>query len=370
MKRNIALINGIIYSEYDIFRDKALLISGPTIRGIVDISDIPDGYEQVDVGGSHICPGLIDLQIYGSGESLFSAELTIDSLHKIECHLLEQGCTSFYLTLATNTLEVFRRAMAVFEEAAPKVAMGLHLEGPFLNAAKRGAHPQELIVEPQVSVLEELFAEHGDAVKMMTIAPENVSEACVRFLLERGVLLSAGHSNATREEAMAAFDTGVRAVTHLWNAMSPLHHRNVGVPGATFLHPSVCASIIVDGIHVDFEAVKLSKQLLRERLFLITDAVASCNKGIYKHVLNGDHYVLPDGTLSGSALTLLKAVENCVSRVDIALDEALRMATLYPADLIGRKDIGRLAEGTVANVLVFSSTFEVESVYFMGEKIR
>ena len=101
MKRNIALINGIIYSEYDIFRDKALLISGPTIRGIVDISDIPDGYEQADVGGSHICPGLIDLQIYGSGEELFSAELTVDSLHKIECHLLEQGCTSFYLTLAT-----------------------------------------------------------------------------------------------------------------------------------------------------------------------------------------------------------------------------------------------------------------------------
>src|SRR5690606_38860034 len=97
MKRNIALINGIIYSEYDIFRDKALLISGPTIRGIVDISDIPDGYEQADVGGSHICPGLIDLQIYGSGEELFSAELTVDSLHKIESHLLEQGCTSFIL---------------------------------------------------------------------------------------------------------------------------------------------------------------------------------------------------------------------------------------------------------------------------------
>ena len=184
------------------------------------------------------------------------------------------------------------------------------------------------------------------------------------------ILLSAGHSNATFEEAKLSFDKGIKTVTHLWNAMSPLHHRNVGLPGATYIHSSVYASIIVDGIHVDYEAVKISKEIMKQRLFLITDAVAKCEKDIYHHILNGDHYVLPDGTLSGSALTMLKAVQNCVQKVNIPLDEALRMATLYPANLIDRQDLGRLDEGSVANVLVFDADFNVDAVYFKGKLVE
>lgn len=370
MKKRIALTHGVIYTGFQQLVDHAILVEGDTITGIVPHSAIPSEYEQVNVHGNFVCPGLVDLQIYGTGKHLFSAELTEEALHTIERELLLQGCTSFYLTLATNTLELFEEAITIFKSAKPEVALGLHLEGPFLNSAKRGAHPAELVRVADRAMLSALMDNDEGVVKMMTIAPEFFSDDCITYLIDKKVLLSAGHSNASAAQARAAFDKGVRAVTHLWNAMSPFHHREVGLPGAVFNHNSVSASIIVDGIHVDYEAVRLSKQIMGERLFLITDAVAECDKGIYKHQLNGDHYVLPDGTLSGSALTLLKAIQNSVLHADIPLQEAIRMATLYPADLINRKDIGRLEAGAIANILVFNTDFEVVDVYFQGDNIK
>lgn len=369
MKNKFALTNGIIFTGNHTFKHKALLVEDARVCAIVDAAAIPAGFDSIDVQGKNICPGLIDLQIYGAGGHLFSAELTTESIAGIEQTLLREGCTSFYLTLATNTLALFKEAIAVYQSANPQVALGLHLEGPFLNPAKRGAHPQELIMEGTVPVLEDLFANHQGVVQMMTVAPELMKADAVQFLQDQGVLISAGHSNATFQEAQQAFDNGVATVTHLWNAMSVLHHRNVGLPGATYTHPAVCASIIVDGIHVDYEAVKISKSMMGERLFLITDAVTTCGTGIYQHILHGDHYVLPDGTLSGSALTMLKAIQNCVHHVDIPLDEAIRMATLYPANLIDRQDLGRLEEGALANILVFDADFQVDSVYFKGQKV-
>lgn len=369
MKHKLALINGRIFTEFQIFEQHALLIDSDRIAGIVPQDELPEGFEILDVKGANISPGLIDLQIYGTGEDLFSAELTVDSIHRIEQNLLKQGCTSFVLTLATNTLELFNQAIAVFEEAKPKVALGLHLEGPFLNAAKRGAHPAELIQKASLELLGSVVEGKEHIVKMMTIAPELTDQECIDYLNDKGVLVTAGHSAATYKEATHAFDHGVPAVTHLWNAMSPLHHRDVGLPGAAFNHDEVCASIIVDGIHSDFETIKISKELMGERLFLITDAVAKCDKGIYQHVFNHDHYTMPDGTLSGSALTMLKAVENCVKKVGISLEESLRMATLYPARLFGRHDLGNLNSGSIANVLVFDQDFQVQQVVFQGERI-
>lgn len=367
--KKIALVNGHIFNRYNNFLDHALIMQGEKILGICPVSAIPVDAEQIDVQGHHICPGLIDLQIYGTGDDLFSAELTSESITRIERNLLEQGCTAFLLTLATNTTEVFKEAIRVFNNHQPKTALGLHLEGPFLNPAKRGAHPAELIVSPSIELLSDLLDGDRGAVKMMTVAPEQVDEGSLEFLLQREVLLSAGHSAASFEQGMQGFGKGIKAATHLWNAMSSFHHRDIGLPGAVFRHPKVSASIIVDGIHVDFEAVRIAKELLGRRLFLITDAVATCDKGIYQHVFNQDHYDLPDGTLSGSALSLLVAVKNCVQYVDIPLDEAIRMATCYPADVIGRSDMGNLDAESLANVLVFDADFNIRSVYFRGEKV-
>ena len=370
MNNRKALVNGVIYTGHQILKHKALLIKDGQIEDIVDENHIPEGYVLFDALGNNICAGLIDLQIYGAGESLFSAELDVNAIYQIENTLLSQGCTSFYLTLATNTLAVFNQAIEVFKSANRKSALGLHLEGPFLNAKKRGAHPKELIIEPTVELLQNLLEQDQGVVKMITVAPELICNECLDYLKQKNILISAGHSDATYNEALNSFDMGIKTVTHLWNAMSILHHRQTGLPGATFSHPSVCASIIVDGIHVDYNAVKISKALLKERLFLITDAVAKCNKGIYKHIFNKNHYELEDGTLSGSALSMLDAIRNCVQFVGIDLHEAIRMATLYPSNLIKREDLGRIEAGATANILVFSNDFIVNSVFLNGDKVN
>ncbi len=367
-KQKIALVNGQIMNGHDVFLGHGLLMDAGRIQGIFPKQAIPADYVQIDVHKSIISPGLIDLQIYGSGNDLFSAERSTDSLGRIEDELLKQGCTSFMLTLATNSVAAVKEAIQVFQKAQRKTALGLHLEGPFLNVAKKGAHPAEHMLSPSVGNIENLLSEDQGAVKMMTVAPELVDQAAIDLLKGRGILLSAGHSAASFEEAMLGFSKGIPAVTHLWNAMSNFHHRDTGLPGATFRHDGVMASIIADGVHVDFETLKISKQLLGERLFLITDAVAACDKDIYQHVRHKDHYTMPDGTLSGSALTLLQAVKNCVELADIALDEALRMATSYPAQLLGRTDIGNLQTGSLANVLVFDAEFVLQQVYLEGER--
>jgi len=364
---NTALINGIIFTGSNIFTDHALVLKDRRIVGVVTRDAVPPDANIIDVRGATIAPGLIDLQIYGAGDQLFSTELTAESMEKIDQTLLQQGCTSYLLCLATNTVEVFKQAIAVVNAHPPKVALGLHLEGPFLNVKKRGAHPAELIIKASKESLADLLKEDAlGSVKMMTVAPELLDIDSLELLREKGVCISAGHSDATFEEATRGFDQGVDAATHLFNAMSGFHHREVGLPGAVFNHPTAKASIILDGIHVSFEAAKAAKKLMGKRLFLITDAVAPCHKGIYQHVLNVDHYVLPDGTLSGSALTLLGAVKNAVEKVGIALDEALRMATTYPADLIGRRDLGRLEQGAVANVIIFNEHYQVEHVFHEG----
>lgn len=367
--QKVALVNGQIYNGDDVFLGHALLIEGAHIQGIFPKHAIPAEYELIDVDKSNICPGLIDLQIYGTGQDLFSADINIAALHRIEQNLLAQGCTSFMLTLATNSDDVFKDAIRIFQEAAPRVALGLHLEGPFLNEKKRGAHPKEFIVPATIEHIQDLLKENINAVKIMTVAPELLNEQCAQLLNDKGILLSAGHSAATFDEGTAGLQQHISAVTHLWNAMSPFHHRDTGLPGAVFNHETLPVSIIVDGIHVDFEAVKISKQLLGDRLFLITDAVAPCSKGIYQHVFQGDHYTLPDGTLSGSALTLLQAIQNSVEKAGISLDEAIRMATSYPAKVIGRTDIGNLNIDSLANVLVFDSDYQVQRVFFEGRQV-
>ncbi|GHE46647.1 N-acetylglucosamine-6-phosphate deacetylase [Sphingobacterium griseoflavum] len=364
--QKIALVNGRIFNGDDVFLGHGLLMDAGRIQGIFPMRAIPQDYLQVDVERGHISAGLIDLQIYGTGNDLFSAELSMDSLDRIERNLIMQGCTSFMLTLATNSIAVLHKGIEIFKDWQPKAALGLHLEGPFLNKAKGGAHPAKYMLEPSLENMEELLRDAQGVVKMMTIAPELIDQAVVKELRRRGILLSAGHSAASFQEANEGFSSGIQAVTHLWNAMSPFHHRDTGLPGAVFQHDKVKASIIADGVHVDFQALKLSKKLLGDRLFLITDAVATCDKGPYQHVRKIDHYTLPDGTLSGSALTLLQAVGNCVVQADIALEEALRMATSYPAELLGRSDIGNLNTGSSANVLVFDAEFGVQQVYMGG----
>ena len=205
----------------------------------------------------------------------------------------------------------------------------------------------------------------GGVIKMITIAPELQDQEVIDYLHNQGIIISSGHSNATYQEGKSFLNKPVQAVTHLYNAMPQMHHREPGYIPAIF-EEKPYASIVADGIHVDFAMVRLAKRELGDKLFLITDAVAAASEGTYHHQFKGDRYVMPDGTLSGSVLTMLKAVENCVKHVGIGLAEAINMASLYPARLAKMDQKGRIAPGFDADMIIFNADFEVQGTVFKG----
>lgn len=362
----IAITNGTVFNGEALIDDYAVLISRDKVAAVVPKTDIPAKAEIVDATGGYVVPGFVDLQIYGGGNHLFSAEPTKAAMDEIAQSLVKSGTTSFMITMATNAMELVDEALRVLRDYQHPALLGLHLEGPYLNPEKRGAHPEAYIRKPEKSEISSLLERAGACLRMMTIAPERFDDDVIDLLLRHGIVLSAGHSNASFAEATHGFRKGIQAVTHFFNAMSPFHHRNPGLPGATFQSETVKASIIADGIHVDYQTLAISKRLLGNRLFLITDAVVAVNRGTYTHVFKGDRYTLPDGTLSGSALTMMQAVANCVRHAGIPLEEALRMATSYPAALIGANNLGRIAEGATANVVIFDDDYTVTSVFLGG----
>jgi N-acetylglucosamine-6-phosphate deacetylase len=366
----IAIDNGRFYLNNELIDNQAVLLNDGNIISLRD-GAIPKGYAVIDAQQGHIVPGFIDLQIYGSGGKLFSAEPTTAALSIIENDLLKKGTTGFLICIATNTPEVFRasiEAVKAHREMA-KNCLGLHLEGPFLNAKRSGAHVKEYIRKATLDEVKALLDFGDGTIKMMTIAPELQDDDVINYLLDHNVIVSLGHSDATFEQATLAFDKGLQTTTHLFNAMSPIHHREPGIPTAVFNHHQAMASIIADGQHVDFEVVKLSHKLMGERLFLITDAVTACATGPYQHRLIGDKYVMPDGTLSGSSLTMLQAVKNCGAHCGISLNDALKMSTTCPAKLLGNTAIGKIAPGYAANLLVLDEELNLSKVIFKGEII-
>jgi len=231
---------------------------------------------------------------------------------------------------------------------------------------KRGAHARELIRKPSVEELSGLLAEAGGSIRMMTVAPEVCTPEIIKLLKDNGITAAAGHSDATFREASEGFAMGIESTTHLFNAMSPLHHRDPGLPGAVFWSESALASIIADGIHVDYTMVAIAKKIMKERLFLVSDAVEENEGGAYQHVRQSDRYTLPDGTLSGARLTMLDAVRNCISHAGIERYEALRMSSLYPAQLIKADDRGVIAPGARADLILLDDSVQIKGVFLNG----
>jgi len=362
-----ALTNHTFFNGQDEIKGKAILIEGEKIMAIVDVNEIPSDTKIVDCNGFYLSPGLVDLQIYGAGGYLFSNNPSAEALHAVADAIVNTGTTGFLLTLATNSMKIFRQAIEVVKNNPHPALLGLHLEGPYINPIKKGAHLEQYIQIPVVKEVKALLDEAEGVIKMMTLAPEVCDDEVIGLLLKNNVIVSAGHSNATYAEAKRGFDLGVQTTTHLFNAMSPFHHRETGLPGATFLS-NASASIIADGIHVDYETISISKKILGQRLFLITDAVEENLEGAYVHMASEDRFTLPDGTLSGSRLTLLQAVKNCVQHAGIDLPEALQMATLYPHRLLGHTTSGILEPGCPANVILFDSDLNIRKSYLNGKE--
>jgi N-acetylglucosamine-6-phosphate deacetylase len=276
-----------------------------------------------------------------------------------------EGTCLFLPTLATNTIDVFKKgidAVRAYWKKGGKGVYGLHLEGPWLNEIKKGAHVKEWIHSPTIEEIKNLLEYGNDVIKMITIAPEVCSDEVIELLLSHHIILSAGHSNATYVEAIDGFNKGISAVTHLYNAMSPLQHRQPGLVGATFNHQKIKASIIPDGYHVDFAAISIAKKIMGERLFAITDAVTETNTGPYQHQLAGDKYEC-NGVLSGSALSMHKAFKNLVEYSGIDVEEALRMCSLYPAQLLGCDDqYGKIVPQVAGQFLILNKQLNLVEV--------
>ena len=352
-----ALTNAKIFTGTSIELGKSILIENDRIQGLVPDTEIPASYSRIDLEGLNIAPSFIDLQIYGGNGKMFSHELSTESLKATYEYCLAGGCNAFMITMATNSIENFLKGIDVVQEywdTSGKGVLGLHLEGPYINAAKKGAHIEGYIKRPSLQEIRSLLDRRKGVVKMITVAPEVCDDASLELLLRENIIVSAGHTNATFAEATAAFNKGVPAATHLFNAMSPFQHREPGMVGAIFDNPKVMSSLVCDGVHVNYTAIRISKQIMKERLFFITDAVTEVTEGEYIHLLKGDRYTLPDGTLSGSSLTMLQCVRNAVQHVGIAIDEALRMASTYPARLLGENcRLGKIETGYRPSFVTF-----------------
>ncbi len=357
--------NTTIYTGKEILSGTAILVSDGNIEGFVYDNDIPSGYSVVDLKGNNVAPAFIDLQIYGGNGFLFSANPTIEAIEATNNYCRLGGASKFLLTVATNSSELFSKSISVARQYLKEGRggmFGLHLEGPWIHPDKRGAHLKEYIRQPTMEEVEKIVEEAGGVVKMITLAPERVDESIIDYLQKNKIVVSAGHSNATYKEAMKGFEK-IKVATHLFNAMSQFQSREPGMVGAIYEHPSTCSSIVADGVHVDFAAIRISKKIMGERLFLITDAVAETTTGPYQHVFQNDRYVIPDGTLSGSSLTMMKAVKNCIQHLGIELEEALKMASLYPAKVLGiESETGLIERNHNASFVVFDKEFNVIDV--------
>ena len=368
MSLMIAITNCKLYTDNGLSENQTVLLEKGEIKEI-SAAQVPAGFSTIDAQGQYLLPGGIDLQIYGSGGNLFSAFPTVETLRQMDVDLISKGTTGFLVCLATNSMEVFYAAIdaAKAYRAEAKSFLGLHLEGPFLNPKRLGAHIPEYVHKATLEEVKALLDHADGTVKMMTLAAELQDDEVIAYLREQGIVLSLGHSDADFDQATAAYNKGFTTTTHLFNAMPSIHHRAPNLPVAVFSHPTAMASIIADGQHVSFEIVKMSYQLMKARLFLITDAVTACNVGHYQHRLQGDKYTMADGTLSGSNITLLDAVRNCVNRCGIPLPDAINMATLHPARVMGLADkVGAVKVGKTANLLLLNEALGLEKAFVAG----
>ena len=354
---------------------EAALVRGELVAGDVDVED----GVVVDVGlaggtrGRIAVPGFVDLQVNGFGGVDFLAAATDDYVRAGEALLLT-GVTAYqptFITAAESTIVDALRALPV-NGARPRI-LGAHLEGPFLSPERLGTHPQAHRRDPDLDLLERLLEPGG--VTEMTLAPELPGAgAVISRLLERGVVVSAGHTNATAEEARAAFDLGVSTTTHLFNAMRPFRSRDPGIIGVALTRPDVFVQMIVDGHHLADETVRLVWAAAGGRLALVTDATAGASNGggIYQlgeveiEVADGPP-TREDGVLAGTVLTMIDAVRN-VHALGIPFEDAIGAATAVPARILGRTDVGVLEPGGPADIVVIDDRLDIVHVLCAGEE--
>ena len=377
-----ALVNGRVLTERGFVSGRAVLIAGACIVDIVE-----DGTpklragERHDLDGRYLVPGFIDAQVNGGGGALFNDDPSVATLRRIGTAHRAFGTTGFLPTLISEAPEVMRAAIEAVRQAIqsgePGV-LGIHLEGPLLSPARRGIHDPAKFREPDEALIE-LVSSLGVGRTVMTVAPECVPPAVIRELVSRGVIVCAGHTAANYATAHAAFDAGVRGVTHLFNAMPPLQNREPGVVGAALEDDRVWCGLIVDGHHVHPATMRVALAAKPAgKVFLVTDAMPPVGSSQTAFQLGRETIrcengkcVNEAGVLAGSSLDMASAVRNTVAMIGVPLDEAVRMASTYPAEFLGLEtERGRIAPGCRADFVVVNDDSSVSEVWCNGAIVR
>jgi N-acetylglucosamine-6-phosphate deacetylase len=345
-------------------------------------AEAPTGATQIDFREHTLAPGLVDIHVHGSaGYDVMQDDA--QGLRRFEGFLASHGVASYYPTTVTAPLKSILTSLerlaygieSVARSSEPRARpLGIHLEGPFLSHVRRGVHPPEELLRPDLGVFEKLWHASRGHIRVMTIAPELPGALeLIREATGRGVCVSVGHSDATLDETSAAISAGARHATHTFNAMRPLEHRAPGILGAVLSDPSLTADIIADGIHVHPAMVRLFLNAKgADHAVLITDATAATGMPDGRYQLGGfevdvrDGKCLHDGKLAGSVLTLDNAVKNVMRFAQWGLPEALRLATVNPARIMGAKRKGEIAAGKDADLVVLSDAGHVQASMVNG----
>ncbi len=376
-----ALINARVLTPEG-FKDKqSILFRGEKIVAICsDAYRPPDVVVERDLGGMVLLPGYIDVQVNGGGGVLFNDNPTVEGIKAIGAAHRKFGTTGFFPTLISDDLAVMASAIAAVEDAieqgVPGV-LGIHLEGPFLNQEKCGVHDASKFAQIGPDELA-LISRLKNGTTIITLAPEKTTPEIIRTLCQRGIIVSAGHSQASYEEAIAAMDAGLSGFTHLFNAMKPMHSRYPGIIAAALEDKRSWCSIIADGHHVHPAMLRLAlRAKAEEQIFLVTDAMPSVGARDKGFSIGGNKIEVQDGkcttgdgTLSGSDLDMNSAVHNAVAYLDIDLAQAVRMATILPARFANMQDrLGEIRPGLQANFVLLSPEQKIVQSWIKGKAL-
>jgi N-acetylglucosamine-6-phosphate deacetylase len=375
----VAFVNGRVLTDAGVQEGLTVVTGSTHIASVTQGRTAPGDVEQVDLDGKLLLPGFVDTQVNGGGGTLFNDHPTVETIAEIGRAHRQFGTTAFLPTLVSDDLSVVSAAISAVRDAitagVPGV-LGIHIEGPFLNEARRGIHDASKIRHLDEEAFRLLTTQTGGKT-LVTLAPEKTTPGMVRRLVDAGVVISAGHSNATYMQVREALDNGLSGFTHLFNAMSQLTVREPGVVGAALEDDSSWCSIIVDGYHVDPVVLRLALRCKRrDRFMLVTDAMPSVGANVKSFSLLGRTITAKDGvcidedgTLAGSDIDMATAVRNAVRLLDVSLPEAVRMASLYPAEFMGLSgEYGRIKAGYRANLLVVNHELNVIETWINGAR--
>ena len=376
-----AFVNGQVFTPGGFLTGHTVLVDDARIKAIVTANDErARGAAQVDLAGRRLLPGFIDVQVNGGGGVLFNEAPTVDGIRAIAAAHTRFGTTGFLPTLISDNLGVVATAIAAVDAAiaagVPGV-LGIHIEGPYLSAERKGVHDAAHFLELGPAAIA-LLSSLKRGVTLVTIAPERADLAVLAKLAEAGVILAAGHTDATAEEIAAARRHGLSGFTHLFNAMSQLTAREPGTVGAALGDDETYCGIIVDGKHVDPRVLKVALRAKRhDRFMLVTDAMPSVGSDASTFQLQGrtirfidDYCVDEGGTLAGTALNMSRAIGNAVSLLGLPITEAVAMASDYPARFLGLADRqGRIEPGLRADFAITDERGEVHETWIGGRRV-